>query len=458
MMFLVFFALVYGLYLAMRPWHRLQNALLLVASCIFYGFWDWRFLFLLALSTGIDFVAGLIIDSERPERVRRAALTASVVSNLGILGFFKYFNFFTDNAVRLLAWLGLHADFVTLHIVLPVGISFYTFQAMSYTIDVYRGKLASTRNFWDFALVVLFFPHLVAGPIVRASYLLPQVQNPRRLDAGQVDAGIFLILWGYFKKLVIADNLALIANNVFDNYQHMAGLDLLVGMLAFTFQIYGDFSGYTDIARGLAKVMGFELGLNFNLPYLARNPSDFWQRWHISLSSWLRDYLYISLGGNRRGRWMTYRNLMITMLLGGLWHGAAWNFVVWGAYHGTILVLFHWFDADDGRLGALRTGMMFCLTVVGWVFFRSHSMHQALYILLHGGLARSASYGYHLLYGLLFFSAPLLIVQLIQWRRNDLMAIVRLHFVPRLMAYSVFMFGIFIFGVRTASEFIYFQF
>ena len=265
-----------------------------------------------------------------------------MVANLGILGFFKYFDFFVESLATLLEGLGFHASRPVLGIVLPAGISFYTFQAMSYTIDIYRGKTEPTRNFGDFALFVCFFPHLVAGPIMRAHTLLPQVIHPRVRSATDFREGLALVLIGLFKKLVLADNMAPIANSVFvrladGNTAGLSGSEIMIGIYAFAFQIYGDFSGYSSIARGISKWLGFDLVINFHIPYLAVTPSDFWRRWHISLSSWLRDYLYIPLGGNRHGRLVEYRSLIITMLLGGLWHGASWTFVAWGLYHGAIL-------------------------------------------------------------------------------------------------------------------------
>jgi len=384
--FFVFFAVVYAAYLLLQRRLRLQNALLLVASYLFYGYWDWRFLSLIAISTLVDFVIGRALGRTDERAVggqrRRLLLAISVVVNLAILGFFKYFNFFASSLVEVLSAFGAHADLVTLNIVLPVGISFYTFQTMSYTIDVYRGRLQPTDSLLDFAVFVAFFPQLVAGPIERAVNLLPQVGRPRRITAAQVDSGLFLILWGLYKKVVVADNAALIANAVFNDYASHTGLDILLGVIAFSVQIYGDFSGYSDIARGVARLMGFELMVNFRLPYFAVNPSDFWLRWHISLSSWLRDYLYISLGGNRTGRLLTYRNLLVTMLLGGLWHGAAWNFIVWGAYHGVILALYRAFErrpAHENPWGGehryavvlAKMGLMFALTLLGWLFFRA---------------------------------------------------------------------------------------
>jgi alginate O-acetyltransferase complex protein AlgI len=307
--------------------------------------------------------------------------------NLVILGFFKYFNFFAESLHDLLAGFGWQTDIHALNIVLPVGISFYTFQSMSYTIDVYRGELKACRHLWDFALFVSFFPHLVAGPIMRAVDLLPQILEPRKVTQQQWIDGIHLIVWGFWKKVFVADNLAPIVNSIFA-LPNPTGGQTLIAVYAFAWQIYCDFSGYTDIARGVAKLMGFELVLNFNLPYFATSPQEFWMRWHISLSSWLRNYLYVPLGGNRGSSIATYRNLLLTMVLGGLWHGAAWNFVLWGAYQGGLLVihratkpLLGWmFDAKTafgrGLSFAVRVSCMFILTCYGWLLFRAQSFQQ----------------------------------------------------------------------------------
>lgn len=387
--FLIFLPLVLlGYY--MLP-HRAQNAFLVLASCFFYASWDWRFLFPLLFSTTIDYYCARKMEESvaqgEPQQHRLWLLRLSLITNLGLLGFFKYFNFFSESLQALLRSLGIEIPLQTLNVILPVGISFYTFQALSYTIDVYRGQIHATRSFWDFFLAVLFFPHLVAGPIQRAANLLSQVMQPRRTTALQFTDGLHLIAWGFFKKVVIADRLAPIVDAYF-HAQSVSGGEAAVAIFAFAIQIYCDFSGYTDIARGAAKLMGFEFMLNFNLPYFATNPSDFWQRWHISLSSWLRDYLYVPLGGNRGSNLRTYRNLMLTMILGGLWHGAAWNFVLWGVYHGALLtghrLLSPWLpkhapgDASP-RVKAWHVFsilLMFVFTCYGWLLFRATSMGQ----------------------------------------------------------------------------------
>ena len=466
--FVLFFLIVYSAYLLLNKNYKIQNVLLLIASYIFYGYWDWRFLSLLAISTIVDFFIGQWLAQTQSTEKRKLFLILSLLSNLSILGFFKYFNFFAENAAIFFNILGLHTDIATLKIILPVGISFYTFQTMSYTIDIYRQRLKPTKNFLDFALFVAFFPQLVAGPIERAVTFLPQVSSPRKIKLEQVNAGIYLIIWGYFKKIVIADNIGLIANQVFNNYSQYHGLDILIGILAFTVQIYGDFSGYSDIARGISKLMGFELMVNFKLPYFALNPSDFWSRWHISLSTWLKDYLYIPLGGNRKGNFNTYRNLFLTMLLGGLWHGAAWNFIIWGAFHGLILILYRIFDRHPEHLApwssqysflriAGKMLLMFTLTNIGWIIFRSTSIEQILYIFGNIGIDLS-EHSFILGSNLIFFVLPLLAVQVYQYATRDLLIITKINPLKRIPIYTFFILWMLIFSIREQTEFIYFQF
>lgn len=317
-----------------------QNSLLLVASYFFYAAWDWRFLGLLMLSTIVDFCVGRTLGTRNEAATRKRLVGLSLAINLGVLGFFKYFNFFAESFADFMGRFGLAPDTPTLKVILPVGISFYTFQTLAYTIDVYRRKKEPEQNLLDFAVYVAFFPQLVAGPIERAQRLLPQIKTPRTsINYEQIRSGLFLILLGLVRKVVIADSLAPIVNEAFRTADSAGAVTLMVGIVAFALQIYGDFAGYSDIARGSSRLLGIELMENFNQPYLSRNITHFWRTWHISLSTWLRDYLYIPLGGNRKGVSKTYRNLMLTMLLGGLWHGAAWTFVVWGGLHGLYLVV-----------------------------------------------------------------------------------------------------------------------
>lgn len=361
LVFLVFLAIVLLLYY--RLGHRGQNAMLIVASYVFYGWWDYRFVGLLLFTTFFDYFCAIWIDEEpRPAR-RRLLLASSMVVNLGVLCIFKYFNFFAESLQQALSIFGVTLSFPMLHVVLPVGISFYTFLSMSYTIDVYRHELKATHHPTEFMLYVAFFPHLVAGPIVRASVLLPQCQKPRTIDSVEVANGIWLMLLGYVKKVVIADRLAQVVNWGFGGgVPPFADANSWLVLYAFAFQIYGDFSGYSDIARGLSKLMGFELVENFRAPYLVSNPSSFWRNWHMSLSTWLRDYLYIPLGGNRKGRFNTYRNLTITMLLGGLWHGAGAAYLAWGLYHGILLAVQR---AWNDLLGATRPRMRLPWPIAG---------------------------------------------------------------------------------------------
>lgn len=466
--FIAFFVFVYSSYLILGKSVRAQNILLLVASYAFYSYWDWRFLSLIIFSTLLDYKVGGWIHQSTNAKTRKALLSLSIGVNLSILGVFKYFNFFADNFAKILSAFGMAPDSITLDIILPLGISFYTFQSISYSFDIYRKRLKPVRNLIDFSLFVAFFPQLVAGPIERASHLLPQIARKRNITASAIDAGFFLILWGYFKKVVIADNVGLIADTVFNNYAQHDGLILVIGILAFTVQIYCDFSGYSDIARGLCKLMGFDLMLNFRLPYFATSPSDFWRRWHISLSTWLRDYLYIPLGGNRSSVAKTYRNIFVTMLLGGLWHGAAWNFVIWGAYHGALLCIYRYFSTNSARRNErvssgsrlstmLQMLIMFILTMIGWTIFRSQSVDQLLYIMANIGLSLSTP-AWDLGYKLLFFSAPLLAVQIHQHVMKELLSIPKLPILAKSLVYAFFLVGLSVFGSRDSLEFIYFQF
>jgi alginate O-acetyltransferase complex protein AlgI len=382
--FVVFFVAIAAAYWLLP--HRGQNALLLVASYFFYGYVHPWFLILIAASTFIDYCAARGMEALPQHRLR--FLWLSIISNFGMLGFFKYFNFFAENVAAALAAAGLTVSEPSLRILLPVGISFYTFQAMSYTIDVYRGELRARQSLLDLAVFISFFPHLVAGPIQRASYLLPQVEGARRFSPALARSGFVLICWGFFKKLVIADNVGVIANKVFGLADPTFYI-LWAGVFAFAIQIYADFSAYTDIARGTSRWLGFELTQNFDHPYMARSPADFWRRWNISLSSWFRDYVYIPLGGSRDGRWRWARNVMVTFLLSGFWHGASWNYVLWGFYHGVLLVITRARstghpsanvspnlspnlnnDARPRWLAVPQIAGMFCLTMIGWLLFR----------------------------------------------------------------------------------------
>jgi D-alanyl-lipoteichoic acid acyltransferase DltB (MBOAT superfamily) len=476
--FIVFFAFVYAAYLLLRD-YRQQNVLLLVSSYYFYAAWDWRFLFLLLASTVLDYYCALRIDGSDNQRVRKTFLVCSIVGNLTLLGFFKYFNFFLDSLQPILAGFGLSVESLHLHIVLPVGISFYTFQEMSYTIDVYRGELKATRKFLDFALFVAFFPHMVAGPIMRASSLLVQFFRPRVIDRSMLASGGWLIFWGMWKKVVIADNMAALVDPIFASSSSVTWLMAYLGVLAFAFQIYADFSGYSDIARGLARLLGIELIQNFDLPYFAANPSDFWRRWHISLSTWLKDYVYVSLGGNRGGTLATYRNLMLTMFLGGLWHGAAWNYVWWGIYHGGLLIGHRLLlgrgerksAGGSGWRWAISAAVMFQFTLFGWLLFRCTRR------VLMAGYTRDDSFNQitemltsfrngwgvdttslQLLATIGAFCLPLLLIQFVQFRSGEPLFIRLLPTPAREGVIAVLLVAWLLWGIQSGDSFIYFQF
>lgn len=369
---------------------KLQNILILVASYIFYGWWDWRFLSLIIFSTLLDYSIGRALSQTKEVPKRKLLLWTSIIVNLGFLGFFKYYNFFIDNFTTAFSFFGKNISVNSLNIILPVGISFYTFQTLSYSIDVYRGKLEAEKNFVSFAAFVSFFPQLVAGPIERATNLLPQFPQKRYFDYDKAVDGMRQILWGLFKKVVIADNCAQLANLISNNSESYNGSALVLGALFFTFQIYGDFSGYSDIAIGTSRLFGFDLKRNFAFPYFSRDIAEFWRRWHISLSTWFRDYLYIPLGGSRGGLKMKLRNTFIIFLVSGFWHGANWTFIVWGGLNALyflplllsnknrenidIIAKGKRFPKFNEAIGVLTT---FSLTVLAWIFFRANSLNQA---------------------------------------------------------------------------------
>lgn len=377
---------------------KLQNLFIVAASYLFYGWWDWKFLLLIALTTFCSWISGVWIGSLRDKATSKSSQVnyaklitgANIVLNLGILGFFKYYNFFVESFVEAFSLFGQSLEISTLRIILPVGISFYTFQALSYSIDVYRKKIEPTGDIVSFFAFVSFFPQLVAGPIERATNLLPQFFKPRSFDYMQAVEGSRQILWGLFKKVVIADNCAVYVNDIFGQYQTLPGSVLLLGAIYFAFQIYADFSGYSDIAIGTAKLFGFTLMRNFSYPYFSRDIAEFWRRWHISLSTWFRDYLYIPLGGSREGLYKSIRNTLIIFTVSGLWHGANWTFVGWGAYHGLLflpLLLMGKNRAFTNTVAAgsglpsikefLQMATTFGLVVIGWIFFRAESITEA---------------------------------------------------------------------------------
>lgn len=392
LVFLFFLPIVFMFYWFVFRGRRWQNLLLLIASYVFYGWWDWRFLLLIAFTSLCSYVSGIVIERcEGHRRSQRAISAANIVLNLGILGVFKYYNFFAENLEVLLGFIGWHLDWVTLNVVLPVGISFYTFQALSYSIDIYQRKLPATRDIVEFFAYISFFPQLVAGPIERATNLLPQFQHSRSFDYAKAVDGLRQMLWGFFKKIVVADNCAFIVNAQWDQYQSLSSVTLMMLGVLFTFQIYCDFSGYSDIAIGCARLFGFNLMRNFNFPYFSRSIPEFWRRWHISLMSWFRDYIYFPLGGSRCAKWKIIRNVFIVWAISGLWHGANWTFVNWGLFHATILALYILLGVNTKYKNVVSYGRLlpsvkesfqilitFSLTVIGWIIFRAQTMTQAV--------------------------------------------------------------------------------
>ncbi len=468
--FVAFFCIVYLVYRALP--HRQQNWFLLLASLFFYGCWDWRFLGLLLFSTGVDYWVARLIEDTADPRQRRRLLSVSMCVDLGILGFFKYCNFFTASFARLLEAIGFQASIPVLQIVLPVGISFYTFQSMSYTIDVYRGLLSPTHKWSDYVLYVSFFPQLVAGPIERSTHLLPQIQNPRNITPDAIASGLRLIVLGYFRKVFIADAVAPMVGACFAAPSNYGGGTLLLGVYLFALQIYGDFAGYSDIARGTSRLFGIDLCLNFRQPYLSSNITEFWRRWHISLSTWLRDYLYIPLGGNRKGRLRTYINNMLTMLLGGLWHGAAWHFVAWGGLHGAYLMVHKMMIgnrkiAPDSPATNFTTFVIwlfkcfvtFNLVCLAWIFFRADCLTSALKYLYcmfqHGGEWVADIYGVYFL----FYGSLACIVDYSCFHfASEVPTTDRMRPIFRGAAYAVMLFLIITIGEYDTQPFIYFQF
>jgi alginate O-acetyltransferase complex protein AlgI len=455
---------------------KLQNLFITAASYFFYGWWDWRFLTLIVFSTVADYSVGIMLGKKKSGRTRRLLLYTSLLVNLGFLGFFKYYNFFIDNFVSAFTFFGSDIKPNSLNVILPVGISFYTFQTLSYTIDVYRRKIKPATDLTAFSAFVAFFPQLVAGPIERAVNLLPQFYNRRTFIYGQAVSGMRQILWGLFKKIVIADNSARFANMIFDNSSDLSGSTLLLGAMFFAFQIYGDFSGYSDIAIGTARLFGFNLMRNFAFPYFSRDIAEFWRRWHISLSSWFRDYLYIPLGGSRGGSWVKVRNIFIIFIVSGFWHGANWTFIAWGALNALFFLPLLLTNNNRNNLGTVAEGRLlptmreaflmlttFSLTLLAWIFFRAENIGHALSYV--SGI-----------FSLSLFSVPrfgggsgvavtiVLIVffMVIEWLyRDQQFALANLAIKRRPVKWAVYSILIFLTGMYMQSEetpFIYFQF
>lgn len=458
-----------------------RNVILLGFSLFFYAYWDWRFLGLILFSSVVDYFCAIVLDRDLASRGnaslgsrrRKAILLMSLISNLGLLGFFKYFNFFIDSAAEIISSFGMSPNLPSLRIILPVGISFYTFQALSYTIDVYRGRLPAQRHFVTFFLFIAFYPQLVAGPIVRATDLIPQLARPNRITRQDLGMGMYLMLWGLFKKTVIADNVASFSDAAFAS-NPTSGLYAVLGVLAFTIQIYCDFSGYSDIARGSARCMGFDFMLNFNLPYFCTSVGDFYRRWHISLSTWLRDYLYIPLGGSRVPTGRLYYNLMLTMVLGGLWHGASWTFVLWGTYQGVLLcaqrALQPVTKAVAPTPGSRYAGLwhfgnllfFFPFTLTGRLLFRADSPQQvwafveSAFVRFPGTTPGWVTYGH--LFTLAACFAFLFAFQLLQYKTRDLNIVYRMPTPIRAVFYALLVIGIVTLGECNGGAFIYFQF
>lgn len=473
--FLIFSGIFFPIYFLLKGRYRMLWSL--AASYLFYGWWDWRFLGLIAFSTCMDYFFGKTISRTEDQKKRKLILICSLVMNLGFLGFFKYFNFFIDSFASMMHAFGLNPSITTLNIILPVGISFYTFQSLSYTVDIYRKEIPPELDFLKFATFIALFPQLVAGPIVRARDLLPQMNDDKPFTWNNFNLGLGLILWGFFKKVAIADSLAPFVDQCWADPSRFSSSHLLFGVVFYSFQIYCDFSGYSDIAIGLAKIMGYEFPPNFRTPYFSKNFSEFWTRWHISLSSWLRDYLYIPLGGNRNGKWATYKNNMLTMLLGGLWHGANMAFIFWGFLHGIYLVLQKAAMPAWRKLSQLlhlprfvylffSILTVFILTNIAWVYFRAGSLGKKSFEVANTILGRIFSFEdftwastfnkYQIVKGALLIML-LLGIEVTNLRYS--WSKVQLEKpVFRLTAFACLLWLIALFGTFSSNAFIYFQF
>ena len=474
--FAIFLPVVFALYWLLSGANlRLQNLLIVASSYLFYGWWDWRFLSLIIFSTLIDFLIGIQLRKQNNILKRKILLWTSILVNLGFLGFFKYYNFFLENFIASFSFLGVKISAEPLHIILPVGISFYTFQTLSYTIDVYRKKLEPTNDLISFSAFVSFFPQLVAGPIERATHLLPQFYTRRIFDYSKATDGLRQILWGLFKKVVIADSCAEIADYIFTNYADLNSSTLILGALFFTFQIYGDFSGYSDIAIGTARLFGFDLMKNFSFPYFSRDIAEFWRRWHISLSTWFRDYLYIPLGGSKGGKLVQIRNTFIIFIVSGFWHGANWTFIVWGALNAVYFLPLLLTNTNRRNIETVAQGkylpsikeltsmsITFVLTVFSWIFFRAENIDHALNYIT--GIFSTSVMEYPNLENYDYQITLLLLILFLvtEWTgRNGQYALEKLgfkwHRSIRYTMYYLLIFCIFWFSGKE-QQFIYFQF
>ena len=462
--FLWFILIFFSLYWLLGKKYKQQNILIVAASYFFYGFWDYRFLALILFSSVLDFFCGIKISkSSKPKLWLYLSLTA----NLGLLGFFKYFNFFIESFKNLSEALGFTANVSSLEIILPVGISFYTFQTLSYSIDVYKGKIPPSKNFIAFMAYVSFFPQLVAGPIERASHLLPQFLQKREFEYQKASEGMRLIIWGFFKKLVIADNCALFANEIFENYQQMHTISLILGSIYFAFQIYGDFSGYSDIAIGLSRLLGFDLMTNFRTPYFSRDIAEFWRRWHISLSTWFRDYLYIPLGGSQGSKSKVIRNIFIIFLVSGFWHGANWTFIAWGLINALYFLPLYLRERNRKNTGDISLKSLpkilitFGLVCFAWIFFRAESITIAFNYISsmftnYNMESTSVFIGRKGLTILIFF---FLLFEWFVFRHSDFQKrIKKMSLIARHLFYILVFYLILNDSVKQKVDFIYFQF
>ena len=470
--FAIFLPIVFILYwFVLRGRKKEQNILLLASSFYFYACWDWRFLFLLVFSIGLDYFSGLQIETSKNKKTATFWLVLSIVINLGFLGFFKYYNFFADSFADLIGGLGFVVHPWTLKIILPVGISFYTFHGLSYIIDVYKKKIKAERNFIEYALFVSYFPLLVAGPIERATHLLPQVKKIRVFNYEQAANGVRQILWGLFKKMVIADNCAPIVNEIFANYQTESASNLVYGAVLFAFQIYGDFSGYSDIALGVSRLFGIELLKNFNYPYFSRDIAEFWRRWHISLSSWFRDYLYIPLGGSKGGIWMKIRNTFIIFLVSGFWHGANWTFIFWGGLNALFFLPLllrktnrnNLEDVAFGKLlpsfrDTLSIVLTFSLTCFAWIFFRAANLTEAFHYIERIFSKSLFHIPTELTLKIITLVGFMFVVEWINRSENHGLEVKRFHPLIRRLLYLGIVIIILKYASFGSNEFIYFQF
>ena len=476
--FAIFLPIVFILYWFVTNKNlKLQNFLIVAASYLFYGWWDWRFLSLILFSTVVDYTVGRKLRMEENQTKRKILLWTSILVNLGFLGFFKYYNFFLDNFITAFSFFGTEIKANSLNIILPVGISFYTFQTLSYSIDVYKRKLEPTKDFIAFSAFVSFFPQLVAGPIERATHLLPQFYKKRTFDYSKAVDGMRQILWGLFKKIVIADNCAEYANLIFNNSADYSGSTLVLGALFFTFQIYGDFSGYSDIAIGTSRLFGFNLMQNFNFPYFSRDIAEFWRRWHISLSTWFRDYLYIPLGGSRGGTWMKVRNTFIIFIVSGFWHGANWTFIIWGALNAIYFLPLMLTNNNRNNLETVAQGkylpnikefslmlLTFSLTIFAWIFFRAENVSHALSIIgeIFSKSILSFQTSWTSGYITILHIILVLFFVIIEWINRDyefgLQRISNYAFSRKIVYFLIVFLILFTADYHSKQEFIYFQF